>query len=170
MKNRSYIIDRLHDNGSVFISLLQSISKKDRCWRPAPDKWCLHEILCHLVDEEINDFRFRINSAIRFPGQPVPPIDPEGWVISKKYLKMDFDAKLAEFSKERRKSVKWLREIPSAAFKKTIIHPYYGDMTARALLENWLGHDYLHIRQINRYLYERHKSQCADDLDYAGNW
>jgi hypothetical protein len=170
MKNARYIIERLADNQGVIFRLVKKLPKDKRRGRPEINKWCIHEIVCHLVDEEKDDFRFRMTSAIHDPGKGVPPIDPEGWVAARKYANMDFHGKLVEWRKSRSKSVKWLKTLKPSDFKKTFMHPEYGTMSAADLLENWLAHDYLHIRQINRYLYEMHSESSQDSLQYAGSW
>jgi hypothetical protein len=38
------------------------------------------------------------------------------------------------------------------------------------LISNWLAHDYLHIRQINRYCYEMLQQNTRQNLKYAGDW
>jgi hypothetical protein len=35
---------------------------------------------------------------------------------------------------------------------------------------NWLAHDYHHIRQVNRRLYEYLQFKSKANLAYAGNW
>jgi hypothetical protein len=43
-------------------------------------------------------------------------------------------------------------------------------MSARLFLHNWLAHDYLHIRQINRLKFAYLKAHSDISLDYAGAW
>lgn len=43
-------------------------------------------------------------------------------------------------------------------------------MSAKLFLTNWLAHDYLHIRQVNRMRYLYLKTQTGIPLDYAGDY
>ena len=45
-----------------------------------------------------------------------------------------------------------------------------GPLSARFFLENWLAHDFLHMRQINRRKYEYLRAHVGNALDYAGDW
>ena len=45
-----FIISELNNNWDDFKSILSVISKQEYMWKPAPDKWCLLEIVCHLYD------------------------------------------------------------------------------------------------------------------------
>jgi hypothetical protein len=54
----TYVVDRLERHISVLESLLKNKSKNEYFWRLSPKKWCLLEIVCHLFDEECEDFYF----------------------------------------------------------------------------------------------------------------
>ena len=167
---RSEIISNLERNKEVFKSVLQNRSREQVVWKPTPDKWCMLEVLCHLVDEEREDFRTRVRSVLEDPDQAPPSIDPQGWVSSRKYLDQDFDMKLNEFLEERALSIAWLKSLADPKWENAYQHPKLGPMSAGLFLANWLAHDYIHIRQLNRLAYEFHQDQSGIDLSYAGNW
>jgi hypothetical protein len=128
------------------------------------------EVICHLIDEEKEDFRIRVQYVLEDPTKPLPKFDPSGWVESRNYISQDFDAKAEEFSAERTKSIKWLESLENPQWNNTYDHPKLGPMSAYFFLANWLAHDYIHIRQFNRLAYEYHMDQSGIDLSYAGNW
>lgn len=130
----------------------------------------MHEILCHLLDEEREDFRARIQSIFKDPSQPLVPIDPEGWVTSRKYLETVYGQVLSEFVKERGHSLAWLDEHRDANWEASTHHSHFGPMSARKLLHNWLAHDYLHLRQITRYRFLYLQEKGGENLEYAGGW
>ena len=49
------------------------------------------------------------------------------------------------------------------------VFPKYID-SAKQFLNNWLAHDYHHIRQINAIQYDFLKSSSGEALNYAGKW
>ena len=53
------IIEQLQTNKTLFYNLLKDETEAMFLWKQSPEKWCLLEILCHLHDEECEDFRFR---------------------------------------------------------------------------------------------------------------
>lgn len=164
------IIQELARNKLVFKELLNGLPEEEYLWKQNPDKWCLLEIICHLYDEEREDFRTRTKQVLTSPELPLPKIDPVGWVNERKYLQQNFSEKLKDFLFEREQSVKWLQTLKNPGWNNAYNHPKLGKMTARLFLSNWLAHDYLHIRQITKLRYEYLKFKSAEDLSYAGNW
>lgn len=164
------ITEELHKNLFVFESLLRDKNKEEYLWRPRPEKWCLLEIICHLRDEETEDFRARTKHVLESPAEKLPPIDPQGWVESKKYIQENYVNTLKVFLKEREQSVKWLQSLVNPEWDNAYEHPKFGKMTAKMFLSNWLAHDYLHIRQIIKVKFDYLKYSTSEELTYAGEW
>lgn len=166
-------LQQFSQNTVAFVALFSGTSEDEYLWRPAPGKWCLLEILCHLTDEEREDFRARVRHVLETPDQPMPPIDPQGWVKDRKYMAQNFEDMLNQFARERKKSAQALQELPPLSelvWDHTCQHPKLGAMRAKMLLANWLAHDHLLLRQIVQLKYERLKSRSGESLAYAGEW
>ena len=168
--NQEWVIRSLEKNKEVFHSLLAGIDIQFQQWRPAADKWNMQEILCHLLDEEIFDFKARVKHTLETPGDPMASINPVGWVLEKNYAGWNYQDTLEKFMQERLQSVAYLQNLKNINGQSVHQHPQLGAMSAENFLFNWLAHDYLHIRQINRYYYLFFKEQSEMDLSYAGNW
>lgn len=168
--DHSFIINTLETNKAQFNSLLQNLSKEELLWRAAPEKWCLLEIICHLYDEEREDFRTRVKHTLENPDLPLPSIDPASWVKERHYLEQNFDGKLHSFLEEREQSVRWLKSLTNPQWKNTHLHPKFGPMSAEFFLANWLAHDYLHMRQIIAIKFQYLKFTSSVNLAYAGDW
>ena len=164
------IAKALGRNKEVFNSMLSGLPEVEYRWKPTEDKWCLLEIICHLYDEERDDFRARVRHALETPEKPLLPIDPEGWVKSRKYVEQDYQEAVNKFLFERNLSLDWLKSLKDPNWESTTIHPILGSMSAKLYLTNWLAHDYLHIRQINRVKYQYLQSVTPQRLSYAGEW
>ncbi len=167
---QAHIINELARNRMVFEALLNGTEINAVLWKPAPDKWCLLEVVCHLYDEEREDFRARVKHCLENPTFPLPAIDPAGWVERRKYIGQDFDEKLSSFLNEREISIEWLRSLENPNWENAHDHPTQGRMSAQLFLANWLAHDYIHIRQLNRLKYEFLDGTTQDYLKYAGDW
>jgi hypothetical protein len=166
----SDIIEQLAKNNSVFLTLFSSVNEDLISWKPQPEKWSLLEILCHLYDEEREDFRARILHLFTSPDTAFKPIDPSKWAVAREYAIQGFIEKRSQFLAERKNSVDWLRSLKSPQWSNGYDHPKFGRITASILLTNWLAHDYLHIRQITRYHYQFLDEKTEDKLGYAGTW
>ncbi len=164
------IIAGLENNWNVFEYLLKNKTKLEYLWKPNSEKWCLLEIVCHLYDEEREDFRARIKSVLEDPEKELTPINPVGWVSKRKYIEQNYEEMVTSFLSERLKSVEWLKSLSNPKWNNAYEHPKLGPMSARLFITNWLAHDYLHIRQIVRLQYERLINSTGFDVQYAGRW
>ena len=168
--NHKYIISKLSHNRDVLKAQLESKPREEHTFKPTPDKWCMLEVLCHLVDEEKEDFRTRVEYVLRDPNEELPKFDPTVWPMSRKYIDQDYELKLSEFMAERTRSIEWLESLDKPQWSNAFQHPKLGPMSAEFFLANWLAHDYIHIRQLNRLAFEYLQHQSGLDLSYAGNF
>jgi hypothetical protein len=167
-----FLIKEISKNKGIFESIFNAYEDADEfiSWKPSPDKWCLLEILCHLIDEEKEDFRARVKFALtNSEGQP-PAIDPQGWVTKRNYAAQNFSEKRDEFFSERLESIRWLNPLNNEDWHAYFTHSKFGKFTAHYMLTNWLAHDLLHIKQITRLRYDFLTSRTGENLNYAGEW
>lgn len=164
------IIIELEVNRGIFKDLFTGMTEEEYLLKPSAGKWCLLEILCHLVDEEREDFRARTRHLLEHPQSPFLGIDPEAWVKERKYMEQDYEEKLEDFLSERNESISWLRSLQEPQWGNSYDHPVFGRLTAQTLLANWLAHDYIHLRQVIGAKFGYHQSVSGESLDYAGKW
>jgi hypothetical protein len=174
MIDASRIIDRLEQFGASLPAVVAGLPLADARWKPADGAWSVVEVLHHLLDEEVEDFRQRLKLTLESPQQDWPPIDPEGWAVQGRYNDADPEKIIAQFVAERRASVTWLREkAASAASDWSIahVHPKYGAFRAGDLLAAWAAHDALHLRQIAKRLHQLAARDAGEfSIIYAGEW
>ena len=168
--DRSHLIMQLARHQDVFRALFTGLDPEEIRWKPAPEKWCALEIICHLHEEEREDFRARLRSTLETPGHPWPKIDPQAWVAEREYMEQDFGATLRKFLHERERSVEWLRGLTNAPWSNAYSHPTVGPVSCDLLLTNWVAHDLHHFRQFNNLRYGYLRSNVSVPLDYAGTW
>jgi hypothetical protein len=168
--NVSFAVNRLQANAAAIEHLVGAVDDDQAHWQPSPADWSIVEVINHLADEERLDFRLRLDYALHRPAEPVPPIDPVGWVTQRAYNARSLDASLADFLAERRASVAWLAGLADPAWDNAL-HFAWGTLHAGDVLAAWLAHDSLHIRQ----LAELHRAYVAAiaapyRVHYAGDW
>lgn len=167
----SLLIARLEQTATGISALLSGLTPELAAWRPVPGQWNLVEIAAHLLDEEREDFRIRIDHTLHRPGEAWPPIDPAGWVADRRYAERDLVATVEAFRHERNRSIAWLRGLSAPVWDAAYDHPQLGTLRAGDLLASWAGHDLLHLRQILRRQWEFLNDQARPfSLDYAGRW
>jgi hypothetical protein len=85
------LIQSLERFGGVLNAAVAGLSNDDTRWRPAEGAWSILEIVCHLADEEVEDFRARLRSTLEDPARPWAPIDPVGAAITRRYGSASLD-------------------------------------------------------------------------------
>ena len=146
--DNNVIIEQMQANAIVFEKSYDRLTEDEIHWKPAPKKWSLLDIICHLLDEERLDFRLRVEYTLFKQGESWVTIDPAGWVKAHQYEKQNCGEMLQKFLAERLKSLQWLRGLQEVDWQKSYLHPQIGVLHAGDLLAAWLAHDYLHLRQI----------------------
>ena len=142
------IVNGLARSGSAITSLVDGLSDDLLRRRPAPERWSPLEILCHLVDEERDDFRARIQSTLEDPMAAWSPIDPPAWVTERGYNTREPEVVLTSFCTERAESLAWLTTLDASVLERAYHHPKLGELSAGDLLAAWAAHDLLHLRQL----------------------
>lgn len=160
----------LVDSTDMIRSLLAGITQDEARIKPAPDSWSILETLCHLLDEEREDFRGRLDIMLHRPNEKWRPSDPEGWVSARRYNDQDFAHVKSRFFAERSQSLDWLKGLEGANWDSSYATDF-GSMTAGDMFVSWVAHDNLAIRQLvelRRARIERLAKPYA--LRYAGEW
>jgi hypothetical protein len=164
-------LTRLSSSAEVIAALARNVPDAQARWKPTPEEWSVLEVICHLYDEEREDFRTRTRLALESPESDWPPIDPVGWVTARGYNQRELGASLEAFLQERRSSLEWLASLQNPDWASTHTHPRMGSMTAGEVLGAWVAHDHLHIRQLNQLHWQSLARDVAPlSLDYAGGW
>lgn len=164
------LIARLENNLTVINAQLNNRTNEEFNFKPKPNAWSMFQVLSHLVDEEVYDFRARLLSVIENPEQTLPAFDPIKTLASKNLIDDDYNELLDKLMDERIKSVTILRTIDQDRWDLANNHPEKGLLSGRFFLTNWVAHDYLHIQQINRLAYQYLEQATDTALDYAGNF
>lgn len=151
--------------------LLAELSPDDARWKPRPEDWSILEIINHLADEEVEDFRTRVDLTLHQPGIAWPPIDPPRAAIERAYNMRELSQSIQRFVNEREASLRWLRALQNPDWSRIYAHPSLGAMTAAELVCSWAAHDALQLRQIARRLYDLTQRDAGGrSTSYAGEW
>ncbi len=169
--NAENLIAGLDRFATTLAPLVQGINSDDARWRPANGAWSILEVVTHLADEEVEDFRRRLQMTLSDPTTPWPPNDPEAWAVERRYNDGELAESLARFLEERRASLGWLRSLDKADWSIAYQHPKVGPVPAGDLLASWAAHDLLHLRQVTKRLFQMAQRDAGEyKTDYAGEW
>lgn len=165
------VLARLAANAETIAAFTRAVSEPQARWKPSAGDWSILEVINHLYDEEREDFRRRVDFTLHRPGDPWPPIDPDGWVTERGYNERELAESLAAFLRERQASLEWLKALSRPDWESVYEHRRAGKMTAGELLAAWVVHDHLHLRQLNELHWQYLAGQTSPvSTDYAGGW
>lgn len=115
--------------------------------RPLPDEWAPIEIVCHLRDEETEDFGARVRVILE-GGAGFAPIDPVRWVEERRYRDASPGEALEAFRARRGASLELLGAAAPERLLGAVEHQAFGRLSGLDLLAAWVTHDRLHLRQL----------------------
>ena len=157
--------------GGVFIPALADPATWKK-WasrdRTAPGEWAPVEIVCHLRDEETEDFGARLRVVVE-GGTQFTPIDPERWAVERGYREAVPREALEALRTRRAASLAWLRTLDPERLRWAVSHPGAGPLSGLDLLAAWVCHDRLHLHQLTGTLARLWATRWAPlRTDYAG--
>jgi DinB superfamily len=136
--------------------------------RPRPGEWAPVEIVCHLRDEEAEDFGARVRAVLAGEAE-VGPIDPERWAVARRYREADPAEALGAFRAHRTASLALLAGALPERLAAAVVSPSGLRLSGLDLLAAWVTHDRLHLRQLAGTLARLWADRWAPlRADYAG--
>jgi hypothetical protein len=165
-----YLRRQLALNRDRVAALARGVPEDQARWKPDPESWSILEVVSHLADEEEFDFPVRLKLILSQSEKDWPDIDPEGWVLERKYNQGDLYGTLNHYVDLRNSSLAWLESLENPDWD-TVAEAPFGPISAGDMFVSWVTHDLLHLRQLvelhRYYLVEQAHSY---NLDYAGKW
>jgi uncharacterized damage-inducible protein DinB len=115
-------------------SALKGVPKKLLVWRPAPGKWSIHEIVCHMRDAERNGYLVRYGKILAEDNPTLPDVDPDKLVQERQYDRMDLREVVRDWRAARRETLAVLRKVTEQQWGRVGTHPSLGPMSLEAIL------------------------------------
>ena len=144
---------KIESYGNAFPALLEVLKefpKKMWGFKPAPNKWSIHEIIIHLADSEANSY-VRCRRLLAQPGSDVLGYDQDAWANSLNYHQQNTDEYLELLRLLRKLSYDLIKSKPMESYQDaTINHSENGIMTFDDWLLSYEKHIAQHIEQMRR--------------------
>lgn len=166
----SILYQELQNSTEVIRALLSGVAPEAARLKPGVESWSILEVVCHLYDEEREDFREHLDFILHRQNEAWHVIDTEGWVTERKYNQQNLAEIKEKFFAEREKSLAWLKGLRNPDWEKTYTTPYR-TISAGEMFACWTAHDNLHIRQLVELRRVRLENITQPyNLEYAGLW
>jgi len=164
------LYQELQSSTEMIRALLSGVSQEEAQVKPDSESWSILEVVCHLYDEEREDFREHVDFILHRQHEEWQMIDPQVWVRERRYNEQDLTAMQEKFFAERKQSLDWLHGLSDPDWD-TVYTSNYGSTTAGEMLACWIAHDNLHIRQLVELRRLRIEALSSPyNLEYAGEW
>jgi hypothetical protein len=143
-------IDAIERGPALVAAAATGVDDHTLRYKPAPDKWCILEILGHLADIEVL-YGYRVRQMIADREPTLAPIDQDDWARNLGYLEGAPSDFLASFQAARCANVRLLRRLEATDLDKGALHPEKGrKVTLEELIGMMVIHDPNHAGQIER--------------------
>jgi hypothetical protein len=120
-------------------------------WRfkPAPEKWSVHEIVIHLADAEAQSY-LRCRTILAEPGNPIANCDENRWAAELEYHRQEWKDALDLIFLIRKLNYHLLRRTKEVKWSNHAMHSVRGRMDLRDWLATYVDHIPRHVEQIER--------------------
>lgn len=153
---------------AILDALLAGLDVEGARVRPAPGEWSPVEIICHLRDEEVEDFGARLQVIVSGAGD-FARIDPERWAEERRYREASLPAELSALRVRRQATLELLASLSPDALDGSRIHRRLGRLSGLDLLTAWVTHDRIHLAQLAATLARNWAQRWAPlRAEYAG--
>ncbi|GAB4440917.1 MAG: hypothetical protein Kow0031_22860 [Anaerolineae bacterium] len=129
------------------VAALEGFPQEMWQFRPAPDRWTIHEIIVHITDSEVNSY-VRCRRFVAEPGGTVLGYDENGWASKLHYHNQSTDDALSLFKWLRHASYTLIKDLPATVWSNTVNHTENGVMTMDDWLDTYERHIPDHIVQM----------------------
>lgn len=123
--------------------LLSGVAEPQAMFRYAPDKWCVKEVLGHVVDVE-RVFTYRALSVARGDATPLPGFDENAWLPVARFDRRTLHDIVAEYQSVRAATLALFASFDDGALQRRGTasgHP----VSVRSLAHMTAGHELHHV-------------------------
>lgn len=128
---------------------LSGVPKKLLTWRPAPGKWSIHEIVCHMRDAERDGYLYRYRKILAEDNPVFPDVDGDKLALERQYGRLSLREVVRDWRAARKEVLAVLKKIKGEQWQRIGAHESLGPMSLEIILKRQaLGNDEAHLGQI----------------------
>ena len=131
------------------LRLVRGLTKPQLLKRPAPGKWSIQEIVCHLADAEVaNAWRYR--KVLAEDEFALTTWNQDRWAAAHNYRRQDLRQALEQLRTLRARNLALMKLVERKAWSRTAMHPTLGPVSAAQIFTHQVHHGASHLAQIER--------------------
>ena len=148
-KERREYLSTLKETPSQLKGSLAGVPKKLQQWNPAPGKWSIQQIICHMRDMEKDAYLTRYQRILEEDTPSLPDLDGDTLALERGYQELKLGEVVRDWKRARAESIKLLRRVKGAQWQRVGTHETDGPLTMEELLHRHaVGNDRAHLNQI----------------------
>jgi len=146
---RERYLDIIRSTPDRLKEALAGVPRKLLVWRPAPGKWSIHEIVCHMRDAERDGYLYRYRKILAEDNPTLPDVDGDKSALERQYGRMNLREVVRDWRAARKEVLAVLKKIKGEQWQRIGTHESLGPMSLDVILKRQaLGNDEAHLGQI----------------------
>jgi DinB superfamily len=143
-------LDAAEKSPEQIAAAVSGLPDKTLRFKPAPDKWCILEIVAHLADMELL-YAHRMRQMLADKKPVIAPIDQDDWARNLGYMSESPAELIALYGLNRHHNLQLLRRIKPQDLDKSAFHPeLQTNVTLAEYVARMGTHGANHLEQIER--------------------
>ncbi|MGZ5431146.1 MAG: DinB family protein, partial [Thermoanaerobaculia bacterium] len=150
VNERARHLETLAATPAALKAALRGVPRKLLLFTPAPGKWSILEILCHLRDMEREAYLERYTRILAENEPRLPDLNGDALAIERDYRGQKAGDVLRDWARLRRESLRLLKKSKPEQWRRAGIHETAGRLTIDDLVvRHAVGNDAAHLAQID---------------------
>ena len=146
---RERYLDIVRSTPDRLKAALAGVPRKLLVWRPAPGKWSIHEIVCHMRDAERDGYLHRYRTILAEDNPVFPDVDGDKLALERQYGRMNLREVVRDWRAARKEVLAVLKKVKGEQWQRNGTHESLGPMSLEVILQRQaLGNDEAHLGQI----------------------
>ena len=148
-RERAGLLETLASTPARLKASLAGVPKKLLLWTPAPGKWSIQEIVCHLRDMEREAYLARYQRIMAEDNPSLPDVDGDRCALERDYRSLKLGEVLRDWARLRKECLKLLKKVKGDEWQRIGTHETGGPLSMEAFLRRHaIGNDEAHLGQI----------------------
>jgi hypothetical protein len=142
-------IETLESTPARLKAVVKGLPKRLLLWTPAPGKWSILEIVCHLRDMEEHAYLARYRRILEEDEPALPDIDGDQWALERDYRSQKLAEVMRDWQRLRKESLRLLKKVKAGQWARRGTHETAGSLSMEDFLRRQaVGNDEAHLGQI----------------------
>ncbi|SFJ80024.1 DinB superfamily protein [Paenibacillus sp. UNC496MF] len=143
------LIDEYARGYDLLREAVNGLTEEELRFKPAPDRWSIHEILIHVTDSEVSSTS-RMRKVLAEDEPMLASFDQEAWTARLRYGLMDREEQLELFRLLRSGMKTLMEQLTPEEWRRVGVYPDQARFTFEELLGYRVRHVRGHLDQIER--------------------